>query len=114
MQRLDILKESGVIDSEIYTYTLAVLKYLDKEIPFLDEERVAVFLTHLAMAAARENSGNPIDAMEPFIKEEIINDSTFPRAKDLWQKLEKISPIKFSETEIDYCYVHICSMLKEE
>ncbi|MBP1045072.1 PRD domain-containing protein [Enterococcus sp. BWM-S5] len=112
-QKLIVLEESGIIDTEVHNYVLAVCDYLKEKQIIKEDHEADVFLTHLAMAAARQKSGEAVNALDPFIKEQIISDSQYLHSQVLWQELAELVTIDFDETELDYFYLHICNMLNE-
>ena len=114
LQKLDILKESGMIDAEVYDFTRAAMDCLRAAgIDVENHAPVDPFLTHLAMAAARQkNDEPPIAQMDALICAEIERDAKFPQAKALWETLMTVSPVTFREEELHYCYLHICAMLQ--
>ena len=110
-QKLDILKESNVIDQEIYSFILKVIDSL-KEQGINESEQTETFLIHLAMAAARrKNEEQPIEPLSESIQNDMMSDSRFSRAQDIWDILKNISPFSFGEEETGYFHLHICSML---
>ncbi|WP_086350239.1 PRD domain-containing protein [Candidatus Enterococcus clewellii] len=112
-QKLIVLEESGIIDAEVHNYVLAVCEYLKEKQVIKEEQEADVFLTHLAMAAARQKSGEKVNALEPFIKEQIISDPQYLHSQSLWQELSELAAIDFDDSELDYFYLHICNMLNE-
>ena len=114
IRKLEILKESNIIDQEIYTYVLSVMNSLNDQGIATDEETPAeTFLTHLAMAAARQkNEDPPIERLDSIIREDLMCDPNFSRAQAIWNALENFSPVSFGEEEIDYFYLHICNMIR--
>ena len=107
-EKLAILLSSEIIDQETQDYVLSVLEYLLKENIIEEEQQADVFLTHLAMADMRRKKNETINDLESFIRAEI-------EAKELWQDLQEMTSNKhFDETELDYFYLHIINMLREE
>ncbi|MBL1227937.1 hypothetical protein IW492_01670 [Enterococcus sp. BWB1-3] len=112
-QKLIVLEESGIIDTEIHNYVLAVCDYLKEKQVIKEELEADVFLTHLAMAAARQKNEEKVNALDPFIKDQIISDPQYLDSQSLWQELSELAAIDFDEPELDYFYLHICNMLNE-
>lgn len=114
-QKLTILLDSGVIDQETHDYVLHVLEYLTSKHIVEDEQKADVFLTHLAMADMRRKSSETVNSLEPFIRDEIEADSKFFHSKELWQDLQRLNEDKkFDDAELEYFYLHIINMLREE
>ncbi|WP_278530592.1 hypothetical protein [Enterococcus asini] len=114
-EKLTILLSSEVIDQETHDYVLGVLDYLLKNDIIEGEEKADVFLTHLAMADMRRKKSETINDLESFIRAEIESDAKFLHSKELWQDLQKMTSDKqFDDAELDYFYLHIINMLREE
>lgn len=113
-QKLEILVESQIIEEETQSYVLRVLDYLLGKQLIEETRKADVFLTHLAMADARRKKNESIANLDEFILAEIESDPTYLHSKELWQDLEKMTENKFEEAELDYFYLHIINMLKED
>ncbi|WP_252086087.1 PRD domain-containing protein [Enterococcus sp. 2F9_DIV0599] len=80
-----------------------------------NDKKADVFLTHLAMADQRRKQNETINDLESFISQEIQSDPKFLHSKELWQDLQRMTKGKqFAEAELDYFYLHIINMLREE
>ncbi len=113
-QKLEILVESQIIEKTTEDYVLKVLDYLLATKIISDATKADVFLTHLAMADARRKKNESIASLDDFIVAEITGDPNFLHSKELWQDLEEMAENKFEEAELDYFYLHIINMLKED
>ena len=114
-EKLAILLSSEIIDQETQDYVLSVLEYLLKKNVIEEEQQADVFLTNLAMADIRRKKSETINDLESFIRAEIEADEKFLHSKELWQDLQEMTSNKhFDETELDYFYLHIINMLREE
>ena len=114
-EKLTILLSSNVIDQETHEYVLHVLDYLLKNEIIQNEQRADVFLTHLSIADMRRKTGETINDLESFIRVEIEADTKYLHSKELWQDLQKMAKEKqFTNAELDYFYLHIINMLREE
>ncbi|PTO38653.1 hypothetical protein C6P52_07965 [Enterococcus mundtii] len=113
-EKLKILSSSNIIDQETNDYVLNVLGYLLRN-NIAEEEKTDVFLTHLAMADMRRKKNETINDLESIIRSEIETDAKFIRSKELWQDLHEMTQGKqFNDSELDYFYLHIINMLREE
>ena len=113
LQKLEILKEANLINQDVYDYIIATMALLEKEgIELHENDGAETFLTHLAMAATRQSTDEKIEPLDELLYNELIEDSNFPYAIEIWKKINNISPISFGETELNYFYVHLCSMLE--
>lgn len=114
-EKLTILLTSDIIDQETHDYVLSVLDYLLQNDIIEGEQKADVFLTHLAMADTRRKKSETINDLESFIRAEIEADAQFLHSKELWQDLQEMtSDKKFDDAELDYFYLHIINMLREE
>jgi len=112
IQKLDILQESGIIDAEVYSYVRSAMDHL-QEAGIDVEKRAETFLVHLAMAAARQKTDEPpIARMDAVVIDQIEQSPQYPHAQAIWEKLEALSPVPFGAEELDYCYLHLCTMLQ--
>ncbi|MGX6971138.1 PRD domain-containing protein [Vagococcus bubulae] len=113
-EKLKILVDSGVIDEDTQNYILKVLQYLLEREVINSIEQADVFLTHLAMADTRRKSNELISSLDDFVLSEIESDPKYWHSKELWQDLNKMVDKDFEEAELDYLYLHIINLLKEE
>ncbi|MEG0732210.1 MAG: PRD domain-containing protein [Vagococcus sp.] len=113
-EKLEILVSSEVIDEDTRSYVLKVLEYLLENKIINDVSQADVFLTHLAMADMRRKKNEAVASLDEFILSEISADPKFMHSKELWQDLEKMAEKKFEEAELDYFYLHIINLLKED
>lgn len=113
-KKLDILKEANIITEETKQFVLSVSNYLlEKEIVD-SEEHLDMFLTHLAMADARQKRNEPVTGMDDPILSEIKKNERLEQSKELWNELSKYASTKFSEDELWFVYMHIINILNKE
>lgn len=113
-EKLEILVSSEVIDEETRQYILQVLEYLLENNIINEVAQSDVFLTHLAMADTRRKKNEAVASLDDFILSEITTDPKFSDAKDLWVSIEEMATKNFEEAELDYFYLHIINLLKED
>lgn len=114
-EKLAVLLDSEIIDQDTNDYILHVLFYLVDTAIIDEEERADIFLTHLAMADMRRKNSEAVSDLESFIKSEIEADAKYLHSKELWQDLQQMTSEKnFANSELDYFYLHIINMLREE
>lgn len=112
-EKLYVLKNAGIINQEIYDYVLLAKQYLQTNQIVQEAQAAEVFLTHLAMAAARQVNGEAVQALDAFMQEEIIANKNYAQAQTIWQAIAALAPVAFAETELDYFYLHLCNLLNE-
>lgn len=108
--KLNVLKESGTINQKNLDFNLKVLEFLKEQQIIKKDSEAETFITHLAMAISRDNV-EVIDRMPNSILEDIKLDKNFEKAKLIWEKIEKESPIVFPENEMGYIYLHLINLL---
>ena len=113
-EKLEILVSSEVIDEATRQYVLQVLEYLLENNIINEVAESDVFLTHLAMADTRRKKNEAVASLDDFILSEITADPKFSDAKDLWVSIEEMATKNFEEAELDYFYLHIINLLKED
>ncbi|WP_086312710.1 hypothetical protein A5821_000293 [Enterococcus sp. 7F3_DIV0205] len=113
-KKLEILKESNVIDEETEQFVLAVNSYLLEQKVIEKEEHLDMFLTHIAMADARQKKNEAVINMDELILSEIQQDEKLTESKALWKELSQYSSTEFSSEELWFIYMHIINLLKKE
>lgn len=114
VKKLGILKESNLIDEETEQFVLAVNNYLLEQKVIEKEEHLDMFLTHLAMADARQKKNESVISMDELILTEIQQDEKLAESKALWEELARYSSTDFSSDELWFVYMHIINLLKKE
>lgn len=109
--RIGILEDNHVISKKVADYARIVIDQVLSEVPDAEQEKMEMFVTHLAMAGQRTVDGvveNPIDqALLEAMKEE----SAYAEAVDLCDRLLAQTDIAFPQTEKDFLSVHLCNLL---
>lgn len=113
-EKLTILKENSVISDVVYDYAQEVLKYLEKKKIITDEDQADVFITHLAMATARQYTDENINAVDQLINNQIKADLKYEPAVNYWKEIAALAPVSFRENEADYFYLHLVTLLNNE
>ncbi|MGY3778595.1 PRD domain-containing protein [Isobaculum melis] len=110
-EKLTVLKTANVIDEAVYQYMQEVLSVLEtKELV----EKSEVFMTHLAMATARQQKGESVGALDALIVEQMKAETQYEEAVAIWHELAALAPVTFHEDELAYLYLHLCTMLAED
>ncbi len=110
-ERIRILQSNGVISEKVADYSRDIVDLILSELPDVDQDKLEMFITHLAMAAMRAETGiaeNPIDEA---LLEEIKEEEAYPKAIALRDRLLVMTDIPFPETEKDFLSVHLCNLL---
>lgn len=109
--RLTILKDSKMISEAVSEQILAVYTTL---LPAyrLGDETSHTFLTHLAMAMMRLETGEAIQPLDNQIKAELECNAYFDESQVLVGKIMDTLATHLPLNELDYLYVHLCAMLE--
>ncbi|MCC5890354.1 MAG: PRD domain-containing protein [Alkalibacterium sp.] len=111
-EKLRILKESNVIDEAAFTYSEEALMFLKKKEVIEDDDEADVFITHLAMATARQESDEKIEPLNTSIKEEIKQSDKYNEATTIWDELKQLAPADFNPDEDGYFHLHLVTLLQ--
>ena len=109
-ERLDILEKGGLIASDVGHYCQQVVEMLLQEKPDIDDEKAAIFITHLAMATQRTKDGKEENPMDAVIVEQIKQEASYPQAKGFAEKMFALKSVSYSQVEKDYLIVHLCNL----
>ena len=110
-QRMQILRDAGVISGEIADFMNQVIDLLAERFPEAQQEKLEMFTTHLAMAAERIRKGETVDELDEGAWEEIRGSEHFAEAKSFMDEMLAVCPVEFPEGESRFMMLHICSML---
>ncbi|MBW4844202.1 MAG: PRD domain-containing protein [Lachnospiraceae bacterium] len=110
-QRLDILEENHVICKEVADYSRKVVERILEERPNTEEDKAAMFITHLAMAGQRVLDGVVEPPLDNLLLNGIKKDSIYQRAEALKDELLNDTDIQFPEVERDFLTIHLCNLL---
>lgn len=113
-ERVGILEDSGIISEKAACYARDVADLMLSqffEMRQEKEEKLEMFITHLAMAGKRAEEGieeNPIDEA---VLEAVKRETVYEAAIALRDKILSMTDIIFPETERDFLSVHLCNLL---
>lgn len=110
-QRLDILEENHVICKKVADYSRKAVVRILEEKPDTEEDKAAMFITHLAMAGQRVLDGAVEHPLDNILLDGIKKEPVYQRAAALKEELLKETDIQFPEAERDFLTVHLCNLL---
>lgn len=110
-EKLTILRENNVINDLAYDYTQEVLKYLKAQNIIANEDEADTFITHLAMATARQFTEEKIDSVDQIISEQIKTDPKYVVTLKYWNEIAALAPVSFQENEAEYFHLHLVTLL---
>lgn len=108
-EKLKVLRENDIIDEKVEEKVLQAGGLLIEEEIIKDLDEADVFLTHLAMSFSREEELNEVDDS---IKDQIVNNEHYFKAVDVWKKLRDELDLDHSESEDDYMFMHLLTLLE--
>lgn len=110
-QRLDILEENHVICKKVADYSKRAVERILEEKPDTEEDKAAMFITHLAMAGQRVLDGVEEHPLDNTLLDGVKKEPVYQRAAELKDELLKETDIRFPEAEQDFLTVHLCNLL---
>ncbi len=112
--RLDILKNSEVIDDKIQKKIEKILHFLREKWGIsLTEETGGMFVTHMAMALKRVRDCESITGIDESVYEEVLTSENLGKAEEIYDSLQREVLIPaLPENEEKYVLIHILSMIK--
>lgn len=107
--RLEILKNSGVIDEKIYNTVTNLIIYLNEKWEIrLTEDNGAMFITHLSMALKRIKEGGSVSNIDENVFQEILVSDKFQKIEKIYEDIEKnIFSEKLPEEEKKYILINL-------
>ncbi|RRD39999.1 PRD domain-containing protein [Leptotrichia sp. OH3620_COT-345] len=107
--RLEILKNSGVIDEEIYRTVTDLIIYLNEKWGIiLTEDNGAMFITHLSMALKRIKKGESVNNVDYEVFQEILMSDKITEIEKIYEDIEKnIFNKKLPEEEKKYILINL-------
>ncbi|MDY0277111.1 MAG: PRD domain-containing protein [Acholeplasma sp.] len=114
IEKLTILRESDVINENAFGF--AVKAYEEAKKYSESEEKINMFITHLAMATMRIIRGDIVEADAEELKTSVkleVGEKVFALVDELWNKMKKHSPIVFPDSEDAFIYLHLCNVFNE-
>lgn len=108
-ERIDILKDAGVISTEVSDYVKAVIDELSKD--YADKGTILeMFTTHLAMAAQRVTTNAELESLDDAIWTEVVSSPAYQKAVELCDHLVENAPCTFPEGEKRFLVMHLCNL----
>lgn len=113
-KKMEVLNQSDIISKEIYDYALVIIETLKTQSFDITSDKAQVFMTHLAMATARQQKGESMNKMEQFILDDLMSQPQFEDAQIISDAMLENAPVAFTAAEKDYVYLHMCNLLAEK
>ena len=112
--RIELLKNSDLIDEQIYNKIMSLVSHLDKQWNIrLTEENGAMFITHLSMALKRIKENQSVKSIDEGVFQEILQSDNIEEVQKIYEDIEKnIFNEKLPEEEKKFILVNLL-LLKE-
>ena len=105
-ERLDILEQAGLITPFVSEQAKKIVELITECGSPMDEEKMAMFTTHIAMAIQRILNGDVENPLEEAVRKE----EAYEKADEVAEKIYDIIEDEFPETEKEYLVVHLCNL----
>lgn len=113
-ERLSILEEAGLISNSICKYCMETVDFILQKYEGLNEEKLAIFVTHLAMASQRILDNKIENPVDDSILESLKVEESYEEVLNLINRIVQNEVVTFPDTEIGYLKIHLCNLLKVE
>lgn len=114
IKRLNILAENSVISKKVRDTTEKAFMYVLCRIKSPNYSASEKFVTHMAMALQRIESGEKIEMVNKTIIEEIQNNENYEKTKLFLENLKNYLGIQLREEEEVYILIHLFNILYME
>ena len=110
-ERIAILEQNGVISPKAAAYSRHVTDLILAADEHVSQDKMEMFITHLAMAAQRAEEGTEENPMDEALLESIREEPAYEKAVELRDRILAETDIAFPKTEQDFLSVHLCNLL---
>lgn len=108
--KLDIFKQTGMINDEDHTKLHEIIDLLEKELHItLEEDNAGMLITHAACMMRRIHINEQLNDLNDEIYEEIKKHKSYDEAKLILEKITNI--IVIPEYEVKYLMMHLCNIM---
>lgn len=113
-ERIEILKNGGVISQEVADFVNHTIDVIVKDYPQVNEDAAAMFTTHLAMAAERIRRGEVVEELDEAVWQDVVECPEYETGCRLIEQLFPISLWNFRRASADSlcCISAICCLNK--
>lgn len=112
--RLELLENSGEIDSYTRKAVIGFTKNIEKKYSIeVKEENGVMLVTHLAMALSRIKKGEEIESIDEEIFKEVKTTKMYKELPEYYKLLEEQLDIFIPQNEKDYIALHVCTLIEK-
>ncbi len=109
-ERIRILHEAGLVSKKVAEFCHDTINMVLEERPDADEEKFAMFVTHLAMGTQRVIDKKEENPLQPEVIEALKEESSYEKSCLFAERILGTIDVKFPQTERDYLIVHLCNL----
>ncbi|MEG1848699.1 MAG: PRD domain-containing protein [Lachnospiraceae bacterium] len=110
-ERIGILEKNEIISVKVADYARKIVDYILSRCPGVSQDKMEMFITHLAMAGKRAEERTEENPIDEGILEAVKMEAVFPEAVEIRDRILSMTDIVFQETEKDFLSVHLCNFL---
>lgn len=107
-ERIKILYENAVISKEIAEFVYKILDYLEAE--NYKQEKLEVFITHLAMASQRVLNNEECMVFDDSIWNQVECSTSYQKSLKIYKYICDVSPVKYPRSEEKFILLHLCNL----
>ncbi|MGF0039515.1 PRD domain-containing protein [Peptoniphilaceae bacterium SGI.131] len=109
--RLKLLLDNKIIDQDGYDIGLKIYQDLVEE--GLEASRLEMLITHIARTVKKVNNGEKLQAIDDYVKDQIMQNENIVKASKLAVKIMNDYGFDFPDQEKDFLMLHLESILAE-
>lgn len=113
-ERIGILEDNEIISGKVADYARKIVDYILFRCPGVPQDKMEMFVTHLAMAGKRAEERTEENPLDEGILAAVKTEVVFPKAVEIRDRILSMTDIVFSETEKDFLSVYLCSFVIKE
>ena len=112
-ERFEILKAAGLLAEPIETTLRHISEKLKSDGIEPSDEKIGMFLTHLAAALNRSSGEEAITEANEALLQELRENANYSRAQEYFREIRKISEMELHPGEEAYIGGYLCVLLED-
>lgn len=114
LERLKILSDNNVIDTDIYDTSVILHNSIMTEKGFVETEAYTVAMTHLAMAMHRVKNGEVVAEMDEAIVSDLKSQPCFKEVETVIHDIVSQFEFEVPLSEMQYLWLHFLNIYSEK
>jgi len=114
LERLKILSDSNVIDTDIYDTSVILHNSIMTEKGFVETEAYTVAMTHLAMAMHRVKNGEVVAEMDEATVSDLKSQPCFKEVETVIDDIVSQFEFEVPLSEMQYLWLHFLNIYSEK